>query len=201
MKNQVLILGWLALFLLGSFDVVWAGGGGGGSKSSNTKLSQAQIEEIAKDPSKLKTLTNRKSSRVKVDAVARVLNQIATNDGVDDPKIVEILTIAFNEMNVSPSQLGTNMVNSPYKNQILVLISNNFGSDRAQSYQETSGATFPAPPAVPPTENNQPPQQQPQQDQGQNPPQQPQQDQGQNPPPPPPPPPPPAPPYPGQSLP
>jgi hypothetical protein len=160
MKSRVIILSWLIAFLIGSFDVVLAGGGGGGSKSTS-KLSKAQIEEIAKDPKKLKTLTSGKSSRVKADAVARVLDLIAANDGINDPKVSEILTVAINELGVSPSLLGSFMVNSPNKNQVLAVINSNFGSARAQLYQATSGATFPAPPSAPPsappTENDPPP--------------------------------------------
>jgi hypothetical protein len=193
MINRIKILGCSVLLAMtfGLVDTVLAGGGGGGSKNANKLLSNGEIAEIAANPSLLASRTRGKNDRVKVDAVARVLDRIADAEGVDSPKILEILTLAFENMKLSPEQVGRNMASSSYKNEVLLLIDGRFGSEMAQAYQRGSGATFPIapPPPPPPPVDNEPRQQQ---DQGQ----QQQQQQVQTTPPPPPI----APVYPGQGL-
>ena len=153
--KKIIWMACLLTFALGSFEMVWAGGAGSGGKASTTKLTKAQIEECAKDPKKLKELTKKKSSSVKADAVARVLDLIAGQSGVNDAKINDVINVA-KEMGVSMFKVGANMKNSPYKNDILAKIKDSIGDVAANEYKKASGAQFPAPPA-PPTENEQAP--------------------------------------------
>lgn len=164
MINRIKILGCSVLLAMtfGLVDTVWAGGGGSG-KNSGKRLSEAEIREIAENPSQLIARTRSKNDRVKVDAVARVLDRIADAEGVDSPKVFEILTLAFENMKLSPEQVGRNMASSIYKNEVLLLIDGRFGSEMAQAYQRGSGATFPIappPPPPPPVDNRPPPSQQ-----------------------------------------
>jgi hypothetical protein len=132
----------MMVFAIGAVDVALAGGAWGVTSYSQ-KLTDAEVAECAENPEKLATMTSGRSFDVKADALARVLDKIVENEGIDSPKIdVALESLAI----VSFAPLGNSMRNSPNKDQILLKIRHKFGEYNAIIYAENSGAKFPGAP-------------------------------------------------------
>ncbi len=136
----------MMLFAAGAIDVALAGGGGGQSEMSK-KLTDEQVAECAENPEKLISMTLNRNSKVKGDALARVLDRIAQDEGLNSSKIDQVLTLGFDgslgtALNLVVS-MGTSMGDSVIKDQILVKIRDSYGKLMASRFEKASGARYP----------------------------------------------------------
>lgn len=170
MKKIFSFITLLAAFLFSQVDVAVAGGGGGGVSKSRA-LTPAQIEECAKDPSKMEKYRGRNAQH-KASAAARILDKVLSDPNIPDENVdIVIKNLGPRSENASNwgvdfSRLGQAMFGSPNKDAVLAKIDAVLGTASGDVFASYSGATRPGGAGT----NNQNQQQQQQQQQNNNPP-------------------------------